>query len=205
MSLSLSRAWALLLLMVMAGAPLGATTVMQFNLAEMVDRAHAIYRGRVLSAQEGTVAIGGGQLNVVTYRIQVDELFRGEVTEMKGVRIAELKMIGKQPNVRYGNLERVSAIPDMPQLTVGRYYLVLATQPSAVGLSSTVGLGQGCFTIYGNGKDETAVNGANNSGLFRGMSSSSARTLAAPSASAGPIPYSELASLIRALAAAGGK
>jgi hypothetical protein len=190
----------------MAGAPLGATTVMQFNLAELVDRAHAIYRGRVLSAQEGTVAIGGGQLNVVTYRIQVDELFRGDVTETKGVRIAELRMIGKQSKLRYGNLERVSVLPEMPQLTVGRYYLVLATQPSAVGLSSTVGLGQGCFTISGTGKDETAVNGANNSGLFRGMTPDGARSLAASSAaSSGPISYSELATQIRALTAGGGK
>jgi hypothetical protein len=202
MSLSLLRKWALVLLIVMAGVPLGATTVMQFNLAEMVDRAHSIYRGRVLSAEEGTVAVGGGQLPVVTYRIQVGELFRGDVTEVKGVSIAELRMLGKQQSVRSGGLQLVSVLPAMPELAVGRYYLVLATKPSAVGLSAPVGLGQGCFTIYQNGKDETAVNGANNSGLFRGMTSSEARTLAATAASSsGPIPYSELASQIRVLTA----
>lgn len=75
MSLSLLRKWALVFLIVMAGAPLFASTVMQFNLAEMVDRAHSIYRGRVLSAQEGTIAVGGGQLSIVTYRSRSTSCF----------------------------------------------------------------------------------------------------------------------------------
>ena len=197
MSLSLLRKWALVFLIVMAGAPLFATTVMQFNLAEMVDRAHSIYRGRVLSAQEGTIAVGGGQLATVTYRIQVDELFRGDVTEVKGIRIAEIRMLGKQPSVRRGDLQLVSALPTMPVMAVGRYYLLFTTRPGAVGLSTMVGLGQGCFTIYQNGKDETAANERNNEGLFRDMATAGARA-AAPSAS-GPMPYGELAGQIRAL------
>ncbi len=200
MSLSLLRKWALVFLIVMAGAPLFATTVMQFNLAEMVDRAHSIYRGRVLSAQEGTIAVGGGQLNIVTYRIQVDELFRGDVTEVKGVPTAEIRMLGKQPSVRRGDLMFSSPLPKMPVLTVGRYYLVFGTRPSAVGLSATVGLGQGCFTIYQNGKDETVANEVNNSGLFRGMAPAAARTLASePASYSGPMPYAELAGQIRSL------
>jgi hypothetical protein len=197
MSLSPLRKWILVVLFVMAAAPLAATTVMQFNLAEMVERADLIYRGQVLSATEGTVAIGGGQLNVVTYRIEVDELFRGAVVETKGIRIAQLKMLGKQPSVRRGDLLFVSPLPAMPVLTAGRDYVVFATRPSAVGLSSTVGLGQGCFSIYQNGKDETAVNEINNSGLFRGMAARAAS--AAPASSEGPLPYTDLAAQIRTL------
>lgn len=118
-------------------------------------------------------------------------------------------MLGKQPSVRRGDLMFSSLLPKMPVLTVGRYYLVFATRPSAVGLSATVGLGQGCFTIYQNGKDETVANEVNNSGLFRDMApvGVGARTLAAePSASpssGGPMPYSELAGQIRSVTRAG--
>ncbi|MGH9903905.1 MAG: hypothetical protein ACRD68_19010, partial [Pyrinomonadaceae bacterium] len=61
-----------------------ADTVRQFNLAEMVQRADKIYRGRVLSATQGTIEAGGGQLPVVTYRLQVEELFRGNIDTVKG-------------------------------------------------------------------------------------------------------------------------
>ena len=42
----------------------------------------------------------------------------------------------------------------MPQLAVGRTYLVFTTQPSEIGLSTTVGLGQGAFRINQVGKQE---------------------------------------------------
>ena len=188
-----------------ATVPAVATTVMQMNLEEMVQRSAQIYRGTVLSATEGTVAAGGGQLPVVTYRLQVEESFRGDIPVVKGMRIAEIQMIGKSKPVRSGTLVRASVLPRMPELAVGRTYVVFTTQPSAIGLSAIVGLGQGAFRIDQAGKDETAVNEVNNSGLFRDMSAPAApaaRSLAAPSASfgatgTGPISYGELASQIR--------
>ncbi len=190
-----------------AAVPAFATTVMQMNLAEMVQRSAQIYRGTVLSATEGTVEAGGGQLAVVTYQLRVEEAFRGDIPVVKGMRIAEIQMLGKSKQVRRGNLLRVSPLPVMPQLAVGRTYLVFTTQPSAIGLSAIVGLGQGSFRIDQAGKQEIAVNEVNNSGLFRDMAAPAApaapgaRTFAAPSASAagagGPIPYAELARQIR--------
>jgi hypothetical protein len=56
---------------------------MQLNLAELVNRADRIYRGRVLSANEGTIDVTGGQLPVVTYRLQVDEIFRADVAVVR--------------------------------------------------------------------------------------------------------------------------
>jgi len=194
-------------LLALASAPALATTVMQFNLAEMTDRADRIFRGRILSATEGTVDVGGGQLPIVTYRVQVDEAFLGDVTTVKGVRIAEIRMLGKVASIRHGNLRRVSPLPEMPQLRVGQTYLLFATRPSAIGLSTTVGLGQGFFAISSVGKDEVALNGANNSGLFRGMDAGApaaraARTAAAPDS--GAVAYVELASRVRALVASRG-
>ena len=93
----------------------------------------------------------------------------------------------------------------MPELAIGQTYLVFTTQPSAIGLSAIVGLGQGAFRIEQVGKDEVAVNEVNNSGLFRDMTAPSApaaRSLAAPphppvSRRSGPISYDELARQIR--------
>ncbi len=190
--------------MLVAAVPAVATTVMQMNLAEMCQRSAQIYRGTVLSATEGTVEAGGGQLAVVTYRLQVEEAFHGDIPVVKGMRIAEIQMLGKSKQLRLGNLVSVSPLPAMPQLAVGRTYLVFTTKPSAIGLSAIVGLGQGSFRIDQAGKQEIAVNEVNNSGLFRDMAAPAApgaRTLAAPSASAavagGPIPYAELARQIR--------
>ena len=191
-----------------ATVPAVATTVMQMNLEEMVQRSAQIYRGTVLSATEGTVQVGGGQLPVVTYRLQVEESFQGDIPVVKGMRIAEIQMIGKSGIVRSGTMVRASVLPRMPELAVGRTYVVFTTQPSAIGLSAIVGLGQGAFRIDQAGKDESAVNEVNNSGLFRDMSAPAApaapaaRSLAAPSASSGargpgPISYGELASQIR--------
>ena len=192
----------LVVVALLATAPLDATTVMQLNLAEMSQRADMIYRGTVLSESSGTVTAGGGQLPVVTYRLRVDELFRGDVETVKDVRIAELRMIGKRAPVHDGAVRSVSVLPQMPQLEVGRTYLLFTTRPSAIGLSTTVGLGQGAFSISRVGKDETAVNEVNNSGLFRDMSVAPATARVATTSAAssgGPIPYDELAAQIRAL------
>jgi len=191
--------------LLVAAVPAVATTVMQMNLVEMSQRSAQIYRGTVLTAAEGTINAGGGQLPVVTYRLEVEEAFRGDIPVVKGMRIAEIRMLGKSKPVRRGNLIHVSSLPRMPELAIGRTYLVFTTARSAVGLSAIVGLGQGAFRIEQVGKDEVAVNEVNNSGLFRDMAAPTApaaRSLAAPPASSavpggGPISYDELARQIR--------
>jgi hypothetical protein len=178
---------------------------MQMNLEEMCARAHSSFRGTVLSSTAGKVAVGGGELSVVTYRLEVEESFRGEFETVKGVRIAEIKTLGKQAPVRQGNVQFFSNVPRMPQMEIGRSYLVIATEPSRIGLSTSVGLGQGLFRIFSQGKDdETAVNEANNAGLFRGMTPAPAAAAvaraAAPAIPArGPIAYQELARQISAV------
>jgi hypothetical protein len=134
----------------------------------------------------------------------VDEVFRGEFAEVKGVRIAELRMLGKMSPVQRGYLRWVSPLPRMPELRVGQTYLVMSTRPSAIGLSTTVGLGQGLFRIAQVGKEEQAVNEVNNSGLFRDMAPPNARfgVRALTSArDAGALSYADLADRIRGLVA----
>jgi len=190
-------------LTLLASAVPQASTVMQMNLGEMVQRADRIYRGTVVSASASTVAVGGGQLPVAVYYLRVEESFRGDFPVVKGVRLAEIRTLGKLRSVQQGNLRSAVILPRMPDLEVGRTYLILATRPSAIGLSTTVGLGQGCFRISHVGKDEQAINEANSSGLFRDMPAPAARGVAraaaTPAAAGGALSYADLAGRIRGL------
>lgn len=179
--------------------PLSAATVVQLNLEQMVDRSDKIFRGTVLDAREGTVDAGGGKLPVVTYRLRVDEEFKGTFQEVKGVRIAEIRMLGKlKPAASSAGAVAVSPLSDLPRLRVGQDYLLLITPESAIGLSNTVGLGQGRFELKGKPGQEVAVNENRNLGLFRGMGSSGpGGGVDSPGGGEGPLPYSALASLIR--------
>lgn len=181
-------------LALLAGQAMDAATVRQFNLEQMVDRADRIFRGTVLDAKEGTVHAGGGELPVVTYRIRVDEVLKGEVQQVKGQAVAEVRMIGKLESSRTATSRRLSTLPVLVRLEVGKDYLLLTTPPSAAGLSTTVGVGQGSFLLFGKPGQETAVNAYNNQGLFTGMSRAAAGV-----SSGGPVPYPILADLIRDL------
>jgi hypothetical protein len=72
-------------------------------------------------------------------------------------------------------------------------YVLFTTRPSSVGLSTTVGLGQGAFRIVDTGKNEEAVNAFNNVGLRRGLARSAVPSLP----ESGPISYPQLAAAIR--------
>lgn len=182
--------WVAVALALLAGQAMDAATVRQFNLEQMVDRADRIFRGTVLDAKEGTVQAGGGELPVVTYRIRVDEALKGDFEQVKGQVIAEVRVIGKLEASRTATSRRLSSLPVLLKLEVGQDYLLLTTPPSAAGLSTTVGIGQGSFRLFGKPGQETAVNAYNNQGLFTNKS-------AAADSSAGPVPYSVLAGLIR--------
>ena len=170
-----------------------ATTLIQMNLADLAGRADKIFRGTVVSAKTGTVEAGGGQLPIVIYRVRVDERFKGDFGEGKEAEVVEIRMVGGKDDPQQGNIRHFSLWRDVPRLERGREYVLFTTRPSAIGLSTTVGLGQGAFTITGSGKDEEAVNAFNNAGLDR-------RLRAGVSLRAGrPVPYGELATAIRAV------
>lgn len=171
---------AVLLALVCAPVLQAATLVQQLSMQDLCDRAGLIIRGTVLEITPGSINVGGGELPIVTYRIKVDEDFLGNVSIEKGVRIAEISMVGNLKNADSGTLTHFSALPDLPQLRIGGEYLLLTTPPSAAGLSSTVGLGQGCFSITYQDKEAMAVNELGNAGLFNG-----------------PVAYADLADQIR--------
>lgn len=193
MSSKLSRGLLALALAVLCAYPAAAATVRQMNLEQLVDNAGRIFRGTLLDVREGTVQAGGGELPTTIYVFRVEEAFKGTFQTVKGEQIAEVQMVGgKVDSKQAGTMRRLPVLPEHPKLQEGQSYLLLTTAPSAIGLSTTVGLGQGSFTLIGKGGNAVAVNENQNAGLFAGMNTGFA---AAPED--GPVAYSTLANLIR--------
>lgn len=166
--------------------------VRHMDLQQMVNAAGRIFRGTVLGVSAGAVNAGGGQLATVVYRIRVDEQFKGAFETVKGERIATLQIVRGAKRIQAGPMRYLASLEDQPSFQPGHDYLVLATTPSRVGLSSTVGLSQGVFKVEGKAGQETAVNGNDNVGLNAGVTPPNGR---------GPIPYAALRESIRRIVA----
>jgi hypothetical protein len=167
-----------------------AADVIHMTLRDLVARGDRIVRGTVLAADEGTLAAGGGALPIITYRIRVDEALKGAVSQGDEIQVRLLASTKQTPG---GQSRRFPILRDLPRFAVGRDYLFVLTRPSRVGLSTTVGLGQGLFELRGRPGQEQAVNDANNLGLFNGLQG-------APAA-AGPVDYASLVKHIRTILA----
>lgn len=160
-----------------------ATLVAHMDLPDLVGNADRIYRGTVLSKEPGSVTAGGGELPTVVYRIRVDDALKGDFGDGKEAGVMTISMVGslKQPE-QDGDVQRAFFLDMNPNLEVGRAYVLFTTPPSAVGLSTTVGLNQGLFRVFNSADgSEMASNGAGNQGLFDG-----------------PVSYAELKSAITA-------
>jgi hypothetical protein len=170
--------------------PAGATTVLQMNLEEMCNNAERIMRVTVLGSREGSIAAGGGEIPTIIYTFRVDEAFKGSFDAGKEEPTVEVQVLGTFKSISAGGAERLFNLADMPRFEIGHDYLILTTQPSAIGLSTTVGLNQGLFKVSGRPGEEVVVNGNDNVGLFRGLDAPGGQA-------AGPLPYSVLADEIR--------
>lgn len=171
-------------------APSLATTLMHLNLGALSEQADRIFRGTVLTVVEGETELGGGVLPTTTYTLEVEESFKGEFDMLKGVRLVEIRMVGKIAPTVVGQAVHMSVFRDMPRLTLGETYLLFSTSPSAVGLSTTVGLGQGCFHLSSLENKLMAVNEFDNVGLFSGMG-------IGDMPAKGPLSYDRLVDVIR--------
>lgn len=172
----------LLGLALLAGTSLYASMVRMMDLGELCSRAGMIFRGTVIEVTAGTLELGGGELPTVTYRVRVDEAFKGDFSDVKdGVAYVDVRMVGAVKDLPDGNLRRFSKLPELPQLEPGQEYVLMTTTPGPTGLSTTVGIGQGCFDLFYEDKVKMAVNELRNQGLYDG-----------------PVAYNQLADDIRA-------
>ena len=178
--------WVLALCALVPLTQAGATMLMHFDLAGLTDRADRIFRGTVVDVEQSSIEAGGSELPMVIYRLRVEENLKGDADVVKGDEAyVEIRMIGSiKDGAPQGDVVRFDMFRDVPRLNMGSDYLLFTTRPSELGLSTTVGLGQGAFSVYSQDKKEWAVNEFDNMGL--GIDGS------------GPAPYSELAAKIHA-------
>ncbi len=188
------RPWALAL--GLAGLLVGsaqATTLKQLNLKDLATSADKVFRGTVVSIDTTTVKAGGADLPVTVYRLKVTEQFKGTFSAPKGEPVVEVRMIGTHKvQGQVAGQQRLSVFRDVPRLTMGEEYVLFTTSPSRVGLSTTVGLGQGAFKVDASTKEERTVNGYGNQGL-------NARLVTALLPDSGPVPYTRFATALRAV------
>ena len=162
-----------------------ATTALQMNLAQMITNADKVFVGTVIDVTEKRVEAGGGEFSAITYRFKIDESFKGSYDEIKGVTYTEVSMVGTLAGLKAGT----PPIEGFPLLTSGTQYLLVVAPEGPIGLTTTMGLGQGTFSLTGAGDDKVALNAASNVGLFSGMNVGFTDGVA--------ISYNELATLIR--------
>ena len=178
----------------LAATPAPAFMVEKLELDGMVERAGSAVAVTVVDSRPATVKAGGAQLPVVVYSLRVEETLKGRLAT-DADRVAEVSFLAVPQETKQDGLIRRSNLPEPPELRVGGRYLLLLTAPSAIGLSSPVGLEQGVFRLTGKPGDETAENRLRNAGLFDGVES-----LAPAGFTTGPVDYDHLSAAIRALA-----
>lgn len=147
-----------------------AAMVKQMGLSELVGNADKVFRGTVMSKEPGVVSAGGGELDTVVYTLRVDDALKGDFGSGKAAQIVELTMLGSmKAEADTGGAQRLFTLNVNPDLQVGSDYVLFTTAPSAVGLSTTVGLDQGLFRVFATetGSEMTA-NGLGNRGTFGG-------------------------------------
>ena len=144
-----------------------ATMLEKLTFDDLATRADKIFRGRVIDVEQGSKAIGGGEIPIVTYRIAVADMLKGSADIVKGEeQVVEITMAGDIKNLNaQDGVTHFSVFRDVPKLQRGNEYVLFMTPRSSVGLSTTVGLGQGAFDIVTSAKEDMAVNEFNNMGL----------------------------------------
>ena len=129
--------------------PLAATTMLQLDLAQLTERAGRIFRGTVVDVEQGTIEAGGGELPAVTYKLRVDDLFKGEADLVKGDKaMIEIRMVGSIKDSLSVGDPSVRHLPGRAEAQMGSDYLLFVTPQSDIGLSVSVGLGQGAFSVF---------------------------------------------------------
>ena len=148
-----------------------AAMVQQMSMGDLVHNADKVFRGTVMSREPGTVMGGGSEMATVVYVIRVDEPLKGDFGSGKEAQSYTLTMLGsiKAGGQTVNGKTRLTDLNINPELQVGSEYVLFTSAPSRIGLSSTIGLGQGLFRIMNdaNGRD-MATNGYDNRTLFNG-------------------------------------
>ena len=182
---------ATLAMVVLASAvPSPAMTLLPLGLAELTDGAARIFVARVERVAVGHDAHG---LPAVWTTFAVAETLKGPV---------DAHVTVKQLGASFGGTgAHVVPHADVPRYEAGESVVLFVHPESALGFTSPVGLGQGCFRIHDRGGTTVAVNDVGNQNLV--APAGAARTLGgtdrARAAAEASLPLATLLARVRGL------
>jgi len=179
---------ALLLMVPIVARPASAMTILPLDLPELAHQAARIFVGRVERIETGHDA-NGLPVTWTTFAV---------VQKVKGSDGAEITL--KQLGASLGGPDaRVLPHPGLPQYRPGESVVLFIHPESALGFTSPVGLGQGCFRIRDDHGAAVVENDVGNRNL---ASPGAARALAGPTGSdtaTAPLALDTLLGRVRAL------
>ena len=163
-----------------SGTAASEALVERMAMSDLVGNADKVFKGTVVAKEPGEVSAGGATFPTIVYTLRVDDPIKGVGSDAKTVTI---QMLGSlKADNQTGDIRRSFLLDMNPSLDVGETYVLFSSTPSAVGLSTTVGLGQGLFRVFNNAQGrDLAANALNNAGMFDG-----------------PVAYDELVDAIKA-------
>jgi hypothetical protein len=181
----------LLSLLSLLAPPARAMTILPLDLPALTQQAGRIFVGRVERVESGHDAHG---LPVTWTTFAVEQTVKGP----DGAHVT-LKQLGASLGPADA---RVLPHPGLPRYQPGESVVLFVHPESALGLTSPVGLGQGCFRIRDDHGAAVVENDVGNRNL--GTAALAARALGAPSAPApdmtpAPLPLETLLGRVRAL------
>jgi hypothetical protein len=180
---------ALLSLLPLVARPAAAMTILPLDLPALTQQAARIFVGRVEHIESGRDANG---LPVTWTTFAVEQTVKGP----DGTHVT-LKQLGASLGPADA---RVLPHPGLPRYRPGESVVLFVHPQSALGLTSPVGLGQGCFRIRDDHGAAVVENDVGNRNL--GTASPAARTLAAPNTpdtTPAPLSLETLLGRVRAL------
>ena len=150
-----------------SGTAASEALVERMAMSDLVGNADKVFKGTVVSKEPGEVTAGGTTFPTIIYTLRLDDPIKGFEAETKTVTIQMLGSLKEASDS--GDTRRLFMLDMNPDLDVGQTYVLFSSTPSAIGLSTTIGLGQGLFRVFSNAQGrELAANALNNGGLFDG-------------------------------------
>jgi len=175
-------------------ARVAAMTVLPLDLPELTGRADRIFVGRVERVESGRDAHG---LPATWTTFAVVEKLKGTPPEH-----VTLKQLGAS----LGGAAAVVPHPGLPRYRPGESVVLFVHPDSALGFTSPVGLGQGCFRVRAADGAAVAENDVGNRNLAPDAGAARRRGAAPPNAAgtpaATPLALDDLLARVRALVAA---
>jgi len=126
------------ILIILGMGGLGATTLQQLSLDQMIQESTAIISGKVM----GSTAVMRGAMVFTKYRVRVTDQWKGNAGPEMEVFV---------PGGKIGSMTQT--YPGSPRLGEGQDY-VLFLWTSRTGLTQVIGLSQGLFTMLRDPKGE---------------------------------------------------